>query len=67
MLKVAAYLGYQVLILGAFGCGAFGNDAHVVSDLFYKALKEFNFSGWEALLGNTPYYLAFQGRYRFYR
>ena len=48
MLKVAAYLGYQVLILGAFGCGAFGNDAHVVSDLFYKALKEFNFSGWEA-------------------
>ena len=48
MLKMAAYLGYQVLILGAFGCGAFGNDAHVVSDLFYKALKEFNFGGWEA-------------------
>ena len=48
MLKVAAYLGYQVLILGAFGCGAFGNDAHVVSNLFYKVLKEFNFGGWEA-------------------
>ncbi len=28
---------------GAFGCGAFRNDAGVVSDLFYKALKEFNF------------------------
>lgn len=45
MLKVAAYLGYQHLILGAFGCGAFGNDARIVSDLFYKALKDFNFAG----------------------
>ncbi len=45
MLKCAAYWGYQVLVLGAFGCGAFGNDAKLVSDLFYKALKEFNFDG----------------------
>ncbi len=45
MLKVAAYRGYDRLILGAFGCGAFRNDARVVSDLFYKALKEFNFDG----------------------
>ena len=45
MLKVAAYLGYRYLILGAFGCGAFGNDARIVSDLFYKALKEFDFDG----------------------
>ena len=45
MLKVAAYLGYQHLILGAFGCGAFKNDARVVSDIFYKALKEFDFDG----------------------
>lgn len=45
MLKVAAYLGYRHLILGAFGCGAFGNDARVVSDLFYRALKAFNFDG----------------------
>ena len=48
MLKVAAHLGYEVLILGAFGCGAFLNDAHVVSDLFYKALKEFDYDGMEA-------------------
>ena len=48
MLKVAAYLGYKMLILGAFGCGAFDNDAKIVSDLFYKALKEFNFDGMRA-------------------
>ena len=45
MLKCAAYWGYTSLVLGAFGCGAFGNDAKLVSDLFYKALKEFNFDG----------------------
>lgn len=45
MLKVAAYLGYKHLILGAFGCGAFGNDARHISDLFYKALKAFSFDG----------------------
>lgn len=48
MLKCAAYWGYQALVLGAFGCGAFGNDAKLVSDLFYKALKEFNFDGMRA-------------------
>lgn len=45
MLRCAAYLGYRRLVLGAFGCGAFGNDAKVVSDLFYKAFKEFDFGG----------------------
>ena len=45
MLKVAAYLGYDKLVLGAFGCGAFLNDARVVSGLFYKALKEFDYDG----------------------
>jgi len=43
MLKVAAHCGYRSLVLGAFGCGAFGNDAHVVSDIFADALNEFNF------------------------
>ena len=41
ILKCAAYCGYENLVLGAFGCGAFGNDARVVSDLFYKVLAEF--------------------------
>lgn len=45
MLKVAAHCGYRVLVLGAFGCGAFGNDAHIVSDIFYDAITEFNFCG----------------------
>ena len=45
MLKAAAYLGYKRLVLGAFGCGAFCNDAKVVSDLFYTALKNFYFDG----------------------
>lgn len=45
MLKVAAYLGYKHLVLGAFGCGAFRNDARIISDLFYKALKEFDYDG----------------------
>lgn len=45
MLRCAAYAGYIGLVLGAFGCGAFGNDARVVSDLFSRALKEFSFGG----------------------
>lgn len=45
MLRCAAVMGYKYLVLGAFGCGAFGNDAKLVSDLFYKALKEFEFDG----------------------
>ena len=45
MLKCSAYFGYRNLVLGAWGCGAFGNDAHVISDLFYKALKEIQYNG----------------------
>lgn len=81
MLKCAAYWGYQELVLGAFGCGAFGNDAKVVSDLFYKALKEFNFDGMRAkdffcridfaVLDRTPGQYNFKEFYRnfahFYR
>ncbi|MGN0538188.1 MAG: TIGR02452 family protein [Acutalibacteraceae bacterium] len=45
MLKCSAYLGYEYLVLGAWGCGAFRNDAKVISDLFYKALKELDYNG----------------------
>ncbi len=45
MLRCAAHLGYRRLVLGAFGCGAFMNDAALVSDLFRKALKELDLNG----------------------
>lgn len=44
-LKVAANYGYRHLVLGAWGCGAFGNDARVISTLYYKAFKELDFNG----------------------
>ncbi len=36
--RCAVNLGYKNIILGAFGCGAFKNDAALVSDYFYQAL-----------------------------
>lgn len=48
ILNVAASLGYKSLILGAFGCGAFRNDAHEVSDFMYRTLKEFEYGGMAA-------------------
>jgi uncharacterized protein (TIGR02452 family) len=43
MLCVAAHYGYNNLVLGAWGCGAFGNDAKVVSRVFYNVLREFKY------------------------
>ena len=64
MLKSAAYFGYRNLILGAWGCGAYGNDASVISDLFRKALTELDYNGYKesdlfsridfAVLDRTP-------------
>ena len=45
MLTCAAAFGYDRLVLGAWGCGAFGNDAALMSDLFYQALRELRFCG----------------------
>lgn len=41
ILSVAAEMGSDTLILGAYGCGAFGGDANVVGRLFAKVLCEF--------------------------
>lgn len=64
MLKAAAFFGYKHLILGAWGCGAYGNDASVISNLFRKALTELNYNGFKekelfsridfAVLDRTP-------------
>ena len=43
MLHLAYEQGYHSLILGAWGCGAFGNDPILVSSLFNKHLKKFKF------------------------
>jgi uncharacterized protein (TIGR02452 family) len=40
MLCLAAKEGYKNIVLGAWGCGAFGNDAEVMARLFDIALKE---------------------------
>lgn len=42
MLRFAAHSGYRELVLGAWGCGAFGNDARIVSDAFERELKKWN-------------------------
>jgi uncharacterized protein (TIGR02452 family) len=40
---VAAKEKVEVLILGAWGCGAFKNDSNVVAHAFYTLLKNYNF------------------------
>lgn len=39
MLCAAICFGYTRLVLGAWGCGAFSNDARVISDLFAQVLQ----------------------------
>ena len=48
VIKCSAYFGYRDLVLGAWGCGAFGNDAAVVSDLFLRAINELDWNGLRA-------------------
>jgi uncharacterized protein (TIGR02452 family) len=38
VLRVAAHHRHQVLVLGAWGCGVFRNDPHVVADVFARLL-----------------------------
>ena len=44
MLITEAFFGYKHLILGACGCGAYANDASMISDLFHKSLNELDYN-----------------------
>ncbi|MBR1863766.1 MAG: TIGR02452 family protein [Ruminococcus sp.] len=46
MCAAAAEKGYRDLILGAWGCGAFGNDPKTVSGLFREILIDENFGSY---------------------
>ena len=37
---MAAWYGYRNLVLGAWGCGAFGHDTETVAGYFYKLFFE---------------------------
>ncbi len=41
ILSIAKKEKEEVLILGAFGCGAFRNPAWVVSEAFHEVIQEF--------------------------
>ncbi len=45
VLLCAAHHGYTHLILGAWGCGAFGNDPTTVAGLFRDAIDNFHYNG----------------------
>lgn len=44
VLAVGLQHGHDSLVLGAWGCGAFGNDSRDIASLFHRALTE-NFQG----------------------
>ena len=45
LLKCCAYFGYKNLVLGAWGCGAFGNDAKAVAKMFHNVIDRMEYSG----------------------
>ncbi|MCJ1475882.1 hypothetical protein MMC13_004546 [Lambiella insularis] len=46
VLRVARRAGHRRLVLGALGCGAFGNPRGEVARLWKEVLKEKEFEGW---------------------
>lgn len=54
ILDVAAREDNEVLILGAWGCGAFKNDSNVVAKTFKKFLRNYNFKIVEFAMSTLP-------------
>ena len=44
VLSIGVVHGHDGIVLGAWGCGAFGNDGYEIAGLFRKALDD-NFKG----------------------
>jgi uncharacterized protein (TIGR02452 family) len=44
VLTIAAAHGHDALVLGAWGCGVFGNDTQEIAELFHSALS-YHFQG----------------------
>ena len=40
ILQISSICRYSYLVLGAWGCGSFGNDAQLVAHMFHSALNE---------------------------
>jgi uncharacterized protein (TIGR02452 family) len=38
VLAIGAQHGHEALVLGAWGCGVFGNDSQEIAELFRRAL-----------------------------
>ncbi|EHK26930.1 uncharacterized protein TRIVIDRAFT_34021 [Trichoderma virens Gv29-8] len=50
-LRIAAVKGHRLLVLGAFGCGTFGNPSDDVAECWLEVLREDEFRGgwWKAI------------------
>ena len=44
VLSIGVKHSHDSIVLGAWGCGAFGNDGHEIAEMFYRALEQ-NFKG----------------------
>ena len=66
ILDLAAKEKVEVLILGAFGCGAFKNPPEVVADIFASLIKNYNFETVEFAVfcrNDTKNYDVFESRF----